>query len=168
MTTTLVAATDQAELALLDLHKKFMSGDSSPDALAPFNTAGIQRFELLKFPHRKHEMYTFANTKDLVSTPFVLATDASVPEGFIKSHVFPGCESSHLVVVDGVLRDDLSDYSAIQSVVNLVPLAEAIAQSEIKEHLDETVEKENDVFASINTAFLSVRERWSMCRLKSR
>jgi len=154
MTTTLVDATDQAELALLDLHKKFMSENSSPDALAPFNKAGIQRFELLKFPHRKHEMYTFANTKDMVSTPFALTADTSVPENFIKSHVFPECESSYLAIVDGMFRDDLSDYSAIQSAVNLVPLAKAVAEAEIKEHLADTIEKENDVFASINSAFL--------------
>ncbi len=155
MTTTLVTATDQAESALLNIHKKFMSEKTSPDALVPFNKAAIQRFELLKFPHRKHEMYTYANTKDLVSTLFALATESQVSKDFIKSHVFPECESSYLAIVDGVLREDFSEYSAIQSVINLVPLEEAVAEAEIKEHLVDTIEKENDVFASINSAFLS-------------
>jgi Fe-S cluster assembly protein SufD len=155
MTTTLVTATDQAESALLKLHRKFQSENRPPDALAPLNTAAIQRFELLKFPHRKHEMYTFANTKDLVSTAFSVATGVSVPEGLIKNHIYPECESSYLVIVDGAFRDDLSDYSAIKSSVNIVPLEEAVAEAEIKEHLVGTIEKENDVFASINSAFLS-------------
>jgi len=155
MTTTLVDATDQAESALLNLHKKFMSASRPPDALLPLNEAAIQRFELLKFPHRKHEMYTFANTKDLVSTVFSLATESQVAKDFIKSHVFPECESSYLVIADGVLRDDLSDYSAINSSINLVPIEEAVAQPEIKEYVAGTIDKENDVFASINTAFLS-------------
>ncbi|VAX31745.1 Iron-sulfur cluster assembly protein SufD [hydrothermal vent metagenome] len=154
MTTTLVTATDQAELALLKLHQKFLS-ESPADAFVAFNKAAIKRFELLKFPHRKHEMYTFANTKDLVSTPFALATESQVSKDFIKSHVFPECESSYLAIVDGVLRDDLSDCSAVESAINLVPLEEAVAQPDIKAHLDETIEKENDVFAAINTAFLS-------------
>ena len=155
MTTTLVDATDQAELALLNLHKKFMSESRPADALLPLNEAALRRFELLKFPHRKHEMYTFVNTKDLVSTAFSLATETPVSKDFIKSHIFPECESSYLVIADGVFRDDLSDYSAVQSAVNLVPLAEAVAQADIKEHLVDTIEKENDVFASINTAFLA-------------
>jgi Fe-S cluster assembly protein SufD len=155
MTTTLTDATDQAELALLNIHKKFMSENGSPDVLVPLNEAAIKRFELLKFPHRKHEMYTFANTKELVSTPFVLATESQVSKDFIKSHVFSECESSYLVIVNGVFRDDLSGYSAIKPVINLVPLEEAVTQSEIKEHLADTIEKENDVFAAINSAFLS-------------
>lgn len=155
MTTTLVDATDQAELALLDLHKKFMSESRLHDALVPLNTAAIQRFELLKFPHRKHEMYTFVGTKDLVATAFALATETSVAKDFIKSHVYPECESSYLVIVDGVFRDDLSDYSAVKSGINLVPLAEAVAESTIKDYLADTIEKENDVFSSINAAFLS-------------
>lgn len=155
MTTTLATATDQAESALLNTHKKFMSENSSPDALVPFNTAAIQRFELLKFPHRKHEMYTFANTKDMVATQFTLETESQVTKDFIKSHVFSECESSYLAIVDGVLREDFSEYSAIKSVINLVPLEEAVAEAKIKEHLLDTIEKENDVFASINSAFLS-------------
>ena len=155
MTTTLVTATDQAESALLNQHKKFMSENHSPDALAPLNTAAIQRFEFLKFPHRKHEMYTFVNTKDLVAAAFSTATGVSVPEDFIKSHVYPECESSYLVLVDGEFRDDLSDYSAIKSAVNIAPLKDAVLEPETKEHLVDTIEKENDVFASINSAFLS-------------
>ena len=154
MTTTLVDATDQAELALLNLHKKFMSESRPADALLPLNEAALRRFELLKFPHRKHEMYTFANTKELVSTVFSLPPETPVARDFIKNHIFPECESSFLVIADGVLRDDLSDYSAIKSAINLVPIEEAVAQSEIREHLADTIEKENDVFASINTAFL--------------
>jgi Fe-S cluster assembly protein SufD len=155
MTTTLVDATDQAESDLLKLHQKFMGESSRSDALAPLNEAALQRFELLKFPHRKHEMYTFVNTKELVSTAFTLPGEAAVSQDFIKSHVYPECESSYLVIVDGKLKEDLSDYSAIQSTVNLVPLKDAVAQPDIKEYLADTIEKENDVFSSINTAFLS-------------
>ncbi len=155
MTTTLVDASDQAESALLNLHKKFMSGNRPPEALVPLNEAAIQRFELLKFPHRKHEMYTFVNTKELVSTVFNLPGETVVSKDFIKSHVYPECESSYLVVVDGILNEDLSDNSAIQSSINLVPLKDAVDQPEIKEYLADTIEKENDVFSAINTAFIS-------------
>ncbi len=154
MTTTLIDAAEQAEAALLILHKKFMSGNRPPDALAPLNEAALKHFELLKFPHRKHEMYTFVNTKDLVATAFALTAEGSVTEDFIKSHVFPECESSYLVFVDGVLKGDLSDFSAIESAIAIVPIEEAVGQADIKEHLVDTIEKENDVFASINSAFL--------------
>jgi Fe-S cluster assembly protein SufD len=155
MTMTLVDATDQAESALLKLHQKFMSETNPPQALLAINESAIKRFELLKFPHRKHEMYTFVNTKDLVSTPFALASAGSVSADFIKKHIYPGCESSHLVIVDGAYKENLSDISGVGSALNIVPLDEAVSEPELKKYLAATVEEENDVFACINSAFLS-------------
>ena len=153
MTATLADATDQAESALLNLHKNFLA-EAGPTALLPLNEAAIQRFELLKFPHRKHEMYTFANTKDLVSTSFSLATGSKVSADFVKRHIYAGCENSVLVLVDGAFSEDLSDVSKVKSNLNLVPIEEAVGQVNIKEYLSETIENENDVFSSINTAFM--------------
>ena len=131
-----------------------MSESPSPEVLLSLNDAAIRRFELLKFPHRKHEMYTFANTKELVSTGFSVATASPVTKDFIQSHIFPECKSSFLVIVDGVFREDLSDCSAVDSCMTLMPIEEAVAQSEIEKYIAGTIEDENDVFASINTAFL--------------
>lgn len=155
MTTTLAESKDQAESALLDQHKKFLSETEPSQALLPINESAIKRFELLKFPHRKHEMYTFVNTKDLVAHSCTLASVGSVSEDFIKKHIYPGCENSHLVLVDGTYKENLSDCSAITSSINIIPIDEAFAQPELKKYLADTVEEENDVFACINSAFLS-------------
>jgi Fe-S cluster assembly protein SufD len=155
MTTTLAESKDQAESALLDQHKKFLSETKPSQALLPFNESAIKRFELLKFPHRKHEMYTFVNTKDLVAHSYALASVGSVSEDFIKKHIYPGCENSHLVIVDGAYKENLSDCSAITSSINIIPIDEALSQPELKKYLADTVEEENDVFACINSAFLS-------------
>ena len=154
MTATLTDATDQAESALLEKHKKFLSENRSSEALVALNESAIKRFERLKFPHRKHEMYTFANMKELVSTSFSIASGTPVSAEFVKGHIYPGCETSHLVIVDGVVQDDMSDYSAMQSALNLIPMDEAVAREGIKEYLAETIENENDVFSSINCAFM--------------
>ncbi|MDA0690361.1 MAG: Fe-S cluster assembly protein SufD [Nitrospinae bacterium] len=155
MTTTLAESKDQAESALLDQHKKFLSETKPLQAFLPINESAIKRFELLKFPHRKHEMYTFVNTKELVSTSCSLVSVGSVSADIIKRHIYPGCENSHLVIVDGAYKENLSDCSAISSSINIIPLAEALSEPELKNYLADTVEEENDVFACINSAFLS-------------
>ena len=148
MSDTLVESS--AESAFLDLHKKLMEKGSP--ALAELQQVALNRFELLGFPHSKHEMYTYLNTKGLVETAFGLSDGSkAVPEDFVAAHIYPGCENQCLVFIDGVLNRDLSRLEGVSA--NLVPLSEAVSDQELKKYLSETTENENDVFASLSTAF---------------
>ncbi len=148
MADTLVESS--AELAFLDLHKKLLEQGRS--ALSELQATALNRFEELGFPHSKHEMYTFANTKGLVATSFSLAgSSASVSEDFVAGHIYSDCKDQYLVFVDGIFDRSLSRCEGVGS--NLMPLSEA--DSELKDYLSETTENENDVFASLGTAFCS-------------
>jgi len=146
MSNTLVES--GAESAFLDLHKKLQENP----ALAELQQTALNRFELLGFPHSKHEMFTYLNTKSLVETAFGLS-DASkkVSEEFVASHIYKGCEKQCLVFVDGVFDRGLSRIEGVSA--NLRPLSEAISDEELKKYLSETAEDENDVFAALSTAF---------------
>lgn len=148
MSDTLVESS--AVSAFLDLHKKLIE-QGSP-ALAELQQVALNRFELLGFPHSKHEMFTYLNTKGLVETAFGLSDGSKkVSEDFVASHIYPDCESQCLVFVDGVLNRDLSRLEGVNTY--LVPLSEAISDQELKKYLSETAENENDVFAALSTAF---------------
>ena len=148
MSDTLVESS--AVSAFLDLHKKLIE-QGSP-ALAELQQVALNRFELLGFPHSKHEMYTYLNTKGLVETAFGLSDGSKkVSEDFVANHIYPDCESQCLVFVDGVLNRDLSRLEGVNTY--LVPLSEAVSDQELKKYLSETAENENDVFAALNTAF---------------
>lgn len=148
MSDTLVESS--AVSAFLDLHKKLIE-QGSP-ALAELQQVALNRFELLGFPHSKHEMYTYLNTKGLVETAFGLSDGSKkVSEDFVASHIYPDCESQCLVFVDGVLNRDLSRLEGVNTY--LVPLSEAVSDQELKKYLSETAENENDVFAALSTAF---------------
>jgi Fe-S cluster assembly protein SufD len=150
MSDTLVESS--AVSAFLDLNKKLIE-QASP-ALAELQQVALNRFELLGFPHSKHEMYTYLNTKGLVETAFSLSDGSKkVSEDFVASHIYPDCESQCLVFVDGVLNRDLSRLEGVNTY--LVPLSEAISDQELKKYLSETTENENDVFAALSTAFCS-------------
>ena len=148
MSDTLVESS--AVSAFLDLHKKLIE-QGSP-ALAELQQVALNRFELLGFPHSKHEMFTYLNTKGLVETAFGLSDGSKkVSEDFVASHIYPDCESQCLVFVDGVLNRDLSRLEGVNTY--LVPLSEAVSDQELKKYLSEMAENENDVFAALSTAF---------------
>ncbi len=148
MSDTLVESS--AESTFLDLHKKYF--EQERPALAELQEAALNRFVLLGFPHSKHEMYTFVNTKGLAGTPFSLSdVSGVVSEDFVASHIYPGCERQCLVFVDGAFNSALSRLEGVNA--SLVPLSEAMSDQVLKDYLSETTENENDVFASLSTAF---------------
>ncbi len=150
MSDTLVETS--AESAFLDLHKKLSSSEGS--ALAKLRGVALNQFELLRFPHSKHEMFTYLNTKGLAETAFSLAdAPATVSQDFVASHIYPGCENQYLVFVDGVFNENLSQVEGLS--VSLMPLSKAIKDSKLNAYLSETAKNENDAFAALSTAFCS-------------
>lgn len=140
------------EAALLEQHRGFLEREAHP-ALKPFNEAAARRFQTLRFPHPKHEMYTFVNTYELTQTAFALRDGKPDPD-FVRSAVYPACAGSVLVFADGVYRPDLSDTSALPGGVTLRPLEEACGDPAVQTHLEKTLAEENDVFACLNAAFM--------------
>lgn len=149
---TTVDVISESEQAVLDLHKEFLK-DAVP-ALKPLNEAGIRRFEAVKFPHRKHEMYTFVNTHDLTETRFQLTGHTAADAKVVQAEVYPSCKDRVIVFVNGVYDAALSNTSGLEAEVKLTPLVEAIQDAAIQEYLLETVEEENDVFAALNNGFV--------------
>jgi len=154
MTGSAMEKTEAPETAVLALHEKFLGTDRAKASLRPVNQAGIERFATLKFPHKKHEMYTFVNTHELVGTSFELAGDSPVDTDWVQSQIYPACKSSVMVFVNGAYQDNLSDLSGLGDSFKVRCLAEAVEDDEIKQVLLSSLEDENDVFAAINSAFV--------------
>ena len=154
MSGSAIEKTEAPETAVLALHKKFLETDQAKASLRPINQAGVERFELLKFPHKKHEMFTFVNTNELAGTSFDLAAVSPVDTGWVQSQVYPACKNSVAVFVNGVYQENLSDLSGLGDAFKMQCLSEAVADEEIKNTLLHSLEEENDVFAAINSAFV--------------
>ena len=115
MSDTLAEPTE--ETAFLDLYKKFVGEKKPSSTLRAIQEAALSRFEILGFPHSKHEMYTFVNTKNLATTRFKTSNHSTeFAEDNIASHIFPGCENSCLVFVNGVFNFSLSELQAIKDL----------------------------------------------------
>ncbi len=151
---TATEETTQAESAFLELHKRRQQSTQAPEAVKELNQTGIQRFELLKFPHSKHEMFTYARTAETVGTPYALAGSDEVSEEFVESAAYTVCEKTRLVLVNGFLSEGLSNTEGLNGVA-VSGLSDAMAQGEIRDYLSAGAENENDVFASLNAAFFS-------------
>ena len=62
MSSALAENKNSAESAFFSLHKTFLEKVKPHAELLPLNRSALGRFETLRFPDRKHEMFTFVNT----------------------------------------------------------------------------------------------------------
>ena len=136
------------ETAFLDLHKDFVVANKPSSILSKIHESALSRFEMLGFPHSKHEMYTYVNTKKLAATAFAISNSSAKVDS-IEKHIYSGCENSCLVFVNGVLDRSLSRLQAIEPSVKISSLEE----KGDTDNLLTSLENENDVFACLANAF---------------
>ncbi len=99
-------------------------------------------------------MYTFVNTHELAGTVFELVGESPADTGWVQSKIYPACQNSVLVFVNGAFQENLSDLSALGDSFKIQCLSEAVADDEIKQTLLNSLAEENDVFAALNGAFV--------------
>jgi len=156
MTGTTIDQTNRPESQVKELFiKKQSENKPASPALEKFNKAAFEKFEKLKFPDRKHEMYTFVGTKELVSTSFALGEAGTITINQADAMTNPASKNSRIVFVNGAYSESLSDLSGLGEGISLEPLSESIGKKEVSDYLLESLENENDVFAALNGALLT-------------
>src|SRR5690242_5499315 len=91
--------------------------ESSPTVawLELVRSSAMDRFEQLGFPSVKEEDWKYTNLASLAKEEFVPVTSASTDAREIQP--YPETAETHLVVVDGFLREDLSTKTGLGEVV---------------------------------------------------
>ena len=120
--------------------------------------SAMDRFEQLGFPSVREEEWKYTNLATLAKENLVPATSADELSRIDASHfAYPEAAGAHLVVVNGFLRDDLSDTTALGDVV-ATDLFNAVADARynklIRKYLARNAGYHNNGLTALNTAFL--------------
>jgi len=119
-------------------------------------SSAMERFEQLGFPSVREEDWKYTNLATLAKETLVPATsgDENVD---VSRFAYPETTGAHLVVVNGFLRDDLSDTTALGDVV-ATDLFSAVADARynkiIRKYLARNAGYHNSGLTALNTAFL--------------
>jgi len=118
--------------------------------------SGMDRFEQLGFPSVREEDWKYTNLAALAKENFVPAIQDSVVRD-VSQFAYPETEGAHLVVVNGFLREDLSQTSGLGDAV-AVDLFSAAADARynkiIRKYLARNAGYHNNGLTALNTAFL--------------
>lgn len=116
----------------------------------------MDRFEQLGFPSVREEDWKYTNLAALAKENFVPAIQDNVVRD-VNRLAYPETEGAHLVVVNGFLREDLSQTSGLGDAV-AVDLFNAAADARynkiIRKYLARNAGYHNNGLTALNTAFL--------------
>ena len=135
--------------------------DSHGSWLAPLREHAMDSFNELGFPSTKDEEWKYTNVAPIARVEFKPPTapaneiDAQDLARFSVAEV----ETSQLVFVNGVLREDLSSLTALPPELIAIDLSRAIADERhseiVRTHLARTADYVAHGFIALNTAFIS-------------
>jgi Fe-S cluster assembly protein SufD len=120
--------------------------------------SAIDRFEVLGFPSVREEEWKYTNLAQLAKETFlanVAETTVSAEESGRFS--YPETTNTHIVLINGLLREDLSQTRGLESIV-AIDLFNAIADARyskiVREYLASNANYHDNGLTALNTAFL--------------
>ena len=118
----------------------------------------MDRFESLGFPSVAEEEWKYTNLAPWAKSSFTPASNqTNLTRAVVKRLKSSETADSHLVLVNGFLREDLSSRSALDEIV-AVDLFSAIGDARyskiVREYLARNADYQDSGLVSLNTAFL--------------
>lgn len=118
----------------------------------------IDRFEQLGFPSVREEGWKYTNLAALAKESFTPASASDeITASDTSRFAYPESKGAHLVVVDGFLREELSEKSGLEEVV-AIDLISAVTDARynkiVRKYLARNAGYHNNGLTALNTAFL--------------
>jgi len=154
MVTELIKSENNYQVAFRELR------ELSPTApwLELVRSSAMDKFEQLGFPSVREEDWKYTNLATLAKESFLPATSGDhLDSGDLSRFAFPETTGAHLVVVNGFLRDELSETSTLGDVVAtdlFGAVADARYNKVVRKYLALNAGYHNNGLMALNTAFL--------------
>lgn len=141
------------ESVLIEEFKKHYLNNSSPIISQEKREEAWEEFEKAGLPTKKTEEYKFIPVTRLLEKEFDASiSDASSPAEInnedIEKHYISGAEGYRIVLVNGQLNNELSDFPESIKLKRLTELED----SSLKAHVGRYVQPHEDPFVALNTA----------------
>ncbi len=136
------------------LLEKHLAAMHQGDALQKARQKAWSQFLELGLPTKKTEAYRYIKLRHLFSQNYELPEEVGISSEQIASLIYPECQQSVLVFVNGQYCPELSQTQALPSQVVISTLQEATKTfgTFFNNHWTKSLKEEDDTFAIINSA----------------
>jgi Fe-S cluster assembly protein SufD len=129
----------------------------SSDSLHKIRAKGWERLLELGLPTRKTEVYRYIKLRSLFSENYIQSAPRTISAETIAQHIYPECQGSVLVFVNGHFMPSLSQMSALPPKLIISTLVEASRtySALLNNHWTKAMKEETDSFVAVNAALQS-------------
>ncbi|HPO56625.1 MAG: Fe-S cluster assembly protein SufD [Ignavibacteriaceae bacterium] len=136
--------------------EKSLNGEST-SPLHLVRKKGFEKFRMLEFPTHRNEEWKYTSVKPLLNYRFDPNSGiVDISKEDIEKYLYDESIYSTLVFVNGKYYEKLSDLSKLEGKLEIMPLVKAIksGKDEAINFALEVLDKDADIFSSLNTAFM--------------
>jgi Fe-S cluster assembly protein SufD len=135
-------------------------GRRADDPLASTRAAAMGEFQRLGLPTKKNEAWKYTRVEKTLRHPYDLVptgANSEISPDDAQRLRLPDLDAHLVVVVNGSIRQDLSDHDALPSGVEIRPLLDYIRDNpeEARDHVARLLDDSEDPFGALNTAFVN-------------
>lgn len=136
------------------LLERMRSKEDQIDFIERMQQKAWQRFLDLDLPKKNNEIYRHIKLKQLFSKPYEVPKDDVVKAEEMKRFIFPECQNSVIVFVNGKYHPDLSYVQGLPKKIVISSLEDASQTfgAFLNNHWSQSLKDETDSFAILNAA----------------
>lgn len=136
------------------LEKIYLEGQGENDPLQKVKSRAWDHFLELGLPTRKTEVFRYIKLKSLYAQAFQSPSSSDINPQNLNSSIYPECQQSLLVFVNGFFKPELSRLEALPKKMVICPLTEAMRTygALLNNQWAKGMKEETDPFAALNAA----------------
>lgn len=135
------------------LHQLY-SNSQKDISLEKFHEKAWERFLELGLPTRKDEVFRYLKLRQLYSQNYISPTPETLSSEEVSSYIYPECQDSALVFINGYFSPELSRFKALPEKMVVLALGQAMRTygALLTNHSTKAIKEELDPFALLNLA----------------
>lgn len=142
--------------SLFSIYEGTLNGHRG-DQLHAFRKAGIQRLDVLDFPTRRDENWKYTSLNKVLQLPLQDSYQVNIDAATVADYAIPELDACRIVLVNGLLQEELSALEQLPAGVSLLSLQDALqdaaAKEQVTQMLEASVENDHNPFSALNVAF---------------
>ena len=139
---------------MMSLYAEKFQNSNNDRGAAWFNMA-LAAFNEQSFPTRRDENWKYTSVARILNMSYATATDTKVSPEKIENCQPNNLDSYRIVFVNGLFKEELSDFNNTEQGVHIFPLSELPDSGKLYEQVNahfNSLDKENNAFTSLNAA----------------
>jgi len=125
--------------------------------ITAFRKSAFDELMTEDFPNRRDEDWKYTNVTPILKVEYQQGSASEISKEQLDKYTFGGLDAYQIVIINGVINDDLSDIGPLENGLTLMPIADALKNESYSIKIDSLIGQkggtEKNAFLRLNRSF---------------